>query len=237
VSIILYGRRERISPGGGGSPLTTIHEKELRCWVCGGETAYAVIGSTNTLGAPDLDTRPPEMLRSTMDLWVLRCPSCGYCAADVSEGSAVAGPTVMSEEYIAQGADEDYPELANRFLCRALIDAAEGEEPAAGWSAVRAAWACDDAGKDAAADRCRLRAIRCFERSREHGIAFANQPGAEDAVLADLHRRAGRFEDAERIADEGLAKSPDELLTRVLTYERLLARRSDRRVHTVAEVP
>jgi hypothetical protein len=177
------------------------------------------------------------MMRSTMELWVLRCPSCGYCAPDVSEGSDRAGPVVMSERYISTLNDPDYPELANRFLCRALIDVEEGEAPSAGWSTVRAAWACDDAGRAEAAEACRMLAIDRFGKARDSGIAFAHQSGAEEAVLADLYRRAGRFEDAETVCAEGLALHPDELLTRVLEYERSLARRADRRVHTVAEVP
>ena len=58
--------------------MTTLDEAKKKCAVCGKISAHFEVTSTNTFGAPDLDTRPPEMMRSTMDMWVQECPSCGY---------------------------------------------------------------------------------------------------------------------------------------------------------------
>lgn len=65
---------------------TTIMEVSSKCYVCGKTLKYKTWMSTNQFGSPDLDTRAPEMARSTMFMWVKCCPSCGYCASDVSEG-------------------------------------------------------------------------------------------------------------------------------------------------------
>lgn len=76
------------------------------------ENQYTDIGSTNEFGSPDLDTRPPEMRRSTIFAWVQRCPQCGYCACDVSKAPSQAEALVRSSEYIRQLSDSIYPELA-----------------------------------------------------------------------------------------------------------------------------
>jgi hypothetical protein len=57
--------------------MTTLYREKSRCAVCGIATEYTSIGSTNAFGSPDLDTRPPEMQRSTIFAWVQRCPECG----------------------------------------------------------------------------------------------------------------------------------------------------------------
>src|SRR5688500_9746788 len=66
--------------------MTTFYDKEKECFVCGTRHTYSFIGSTNSMGASDLDTRPPMMARMTLAWQVHRCPNCGYCALDVSQG-------------------------------------------------------------------------------------------------------------------------------------------------------
>ena len=67
--------------------MTTIFEEENHCSVCGSKSVQAVIRSTNTMGPPDLDTRPAEMERSTINYWIQTCPSCGFCYPDPLTGS------------------------------------------------------------------------------------------------------------------------------------------------------
>lgn len=125
--------------------MTTLYKEKARCAVCGTETEYTCIGSTNAFGSPDLDTRPPERHRSTIFAWVQRCPECGYCGSDVSQAPSQAASVVSSPEYTRQLSDSTYPELANKFLCKALIDERSGDYAAAAWALIHAAWACDDA--------------------------------------------------------------------------------------------
>ena len=52
--------------------MTTVFPQTVRCSVCGAENEMMVVASTNTFGGTmDLDTRPPEMKRSTMRKEVL----------------------------------------------------------------------------------------------------------------------------------------------------------------------
>jgi hypothetical protein len=41
------------------------------------------VSTTNEIGSRDLDNRPAEMMRSTIQYWICRCPKCGYCAPDI----------------------------------------------------------------------------------------------------------------------------------------------------------
>jgi hypothetical protein len=89
--------------------MTTLHKQKIECAVCGTETEYTGIGSTSAFGSMDLDTRPPELERSTIFAWVQRCPECGYCASDVSQAPRHAASLVRSSEYVEQLIDPTYP--------------------------------------------------------------------------------------------------------------------------------
>lgn len=196
-----------------------------------------LLTSTNRFGVPDLDTRPPEMMRSTMHLWIQRCPSCGYCAPDVSKAIPNAEVMVKSPAYVAQLASADYPELANSFLCLSILEESMSEYASAGWACIRAAWACDDADNQYGAVQCRLRAAGLLDRARDHDQRFAGQEGAEEALLADLFRRAGQFDRAIQLCDEGLQKekSLEPVILDILDFQKSLIRKADTTCHQVRE--
>lgn len=188
--------------------MTTLYEENARCAVCGYEAEYNGIGSTNSFGSPDLDTRPPEMQRSTMFAWVQRCPECGYCASDVSKAPSQSAALVRTPEYARQLYDLTFPELANSFLCKALIDESSGDYAAAAWALIHAAWACDDDARPKPARTCRSKAAAMIEKALGSGQQFAEQDGADTAIQVDLLRRAGRLTEARRlIAAKGPART------------------------------
>lgn len=216
--------------------MTTLFEQTETCHICGSEVDYMAVGSTNTFGSPDLDTRPPEMARSTITFWIRECASCGYCAPDLSREQAQAEQTVRSSAYKSQLNHSAYPQLANRFLCWAMVQEAAGVYPSAGWAAVHAAWACDDANSPDAADQCRLRAAQLFQEAKANNSRFAQGAGMEEAILADLLRRSGRFEEAEMVCRQGLDAGAEDVVKQVLTFQARLARQHDRKPYTIEEV-
>jgi hypothetical protein len=215
--------------------MTTIFPHEATCFVCGTQSTHPVLGSTNEFGSRDLDLRPAPMKRSTMEMWVQRCPSCGYCAGSIAAGPDVAKQIVRSSAYLAQLADSAYPALARQFLCCSLILAGSAEEAAAGDAALHAAWVCDDAGADTAAAACRLKAIGHFQSGRSQGKWWPDNAAAESLLLADLHRRRGQFEEVARFCEEGLRGQPQELLRSLLLAEQQFARDADRKVYTIEQ--
>lgn len=219
--------------------MTTFANVQRTCAVCGHTAEHTVLMSTSAFGAPDLDTRPPPLARLTLPMQIQACPACGYCAPDVSEALPEAAAEVARPEYQAQLRQPDFPYLANLFLCWSRIAEAAGRYAEAGWAVVRAAWACDDEGpsRAGAAVKCRDRAIVLFEQARQQREPFAHEPGAEEAILADLLRRSGRFDEAQTMAEAGLARQPPSTMARILHYQRRLCQRRDTAAHTVEEAP
>lgn len=209
---------------------------KVRCAVCGIETEYLDIASTNTFGgSPDLDTRPPEMARSTMFFWVSRCPKCGYCSTSVSEATPHAA-LVRSREYSCQLNDPTYPELANSFLCKALIDERSADYSAAAWSLIHAAWDCDDEEMVEPAKTCRIKAVHMIRKALASGQRVADQDGATTAIQVDLLRRAGRLDDARRLIIMQRSGIDDDFILKILDFQERLVSRGDEACHTISEV-
>ena len=124
--------------------MTTFFTEPKTCAVCGVDFDVTVLGSSTQLAPPDLDLRPGEMVRSTIDHWVQECPSCGYCMADVSVAQPHAAALVRSTDYQTLRKGSDYNPLASRFLRCGTILEASADYVAAFNSVLRAAWACDD---------------------------------------------------------------------------------------------
>lgn len=215
--------------------MTTIYREEKKCAVCGKTSMYMGIASTNAFGSPDLDTRPPEMERSTINMWVQTCPSCGYCAPDISERIEKSSEVVHSDSYQQQLNNQEFPELANAFLCFSLIQESTDEYASAGWACIHAAWSCDDTGSDAGAQKCRKKAVSLLQKAKENGQKFAEEAGVEEAIMVDLLRRLSQFELALRICDDGLKKKPERIILDILQFQKVLIGKSDVACHIIAE--
>lgn len=176
----------------------------VACACCGEQTRQFRAPQPEPSGPPDFDTRPGEPERSRQYGWVSRCEFCGYCADDLSAQRPAVCDAVQSEEYQALLADDFFPALARTFLCYALLLSRMHRWADSGWSCLHAAWACDDAGNDRAATQCRTWAIERWRRAKELGESFGDDIGSEFALVADVYRRVGMFEEATVACTEGL---------------------------------
>jgi len=216
--------------------MTTLYRKKIQCSLCKVTSEFTGIGSTNTFfGSEDLDTRPPEMMRSTMHTWVRRCPHCGYCAPDISLSVPETESIVKSKEYTDQLKDFEYPELANSFLCEAMICAATGDYKAASWALIHAAWDCDDADRPARARLCRLKAADMLMLAQERGQQLVVQDGGRTAILIDLLRRSGQLEQARQVIAARQGNISDEMILQVIDFQARLLDRNDVSCHTLEE--
>lgn len=131
----------------------------VACRMCGAVSQHISIGSTSSIGASDLDFRPPERARSTIDCWLQECPECGYVAVEIAgveaqftDGPPAPEPPAEPEEGVdAIMRKAEWRALAamppkryRRFLKRSLIDETLGNLAQAGEWALNAAWAADD---------------------------------------------------------------------------------------------
>lgn len=212
--------------------MTMIDSNSVRCGNCGAVSEHTVLMSTNAFGSPDLDFRPPEMERSTMDTWLQLCPKCGYCARVLSK--APTDPAVLrSEAYLAALRAAEFPELARRFLAFAV--ASGSLEPAVAAQAyLQAAWVCDDAGQPEQAAESRRQSAACFRRCKPF-------PGDEDgagmgAVFVDVLRRSGQFADAAAECQAVLARPrATGVIRKVLEYQQRLIGSADIGAHVLSE--
>lgn len=215
--------------------MTTVVNETVRCAVCGHECDIQGIASSNQFGSVDLDTRPPEMMRGTITMWVHCCRQCGYCAPDLEAAADGTAGILKTPEYLAIRSRPGIPAKAREFLCLALIAAGTGRLDDAAWGAIHAAWICDDARAADAADQCRIDAVERIDAARTAAVPFVKAPGVAAAIRTDLLRRAGRFEDAGQCAADALKLETEDLLKKVLRFELMLIDRHDRECHTAAE--
>lgn len=215
--------------------MTTLHQKKAQCAVCGTEAEYTEIRSTNSFGSPDLDMRPPEMKRSTIFAWIQRCPGCGYCAPDVSKATSKTPSVVRSPEYVRQLADSTFPELANSFLCKSLLDVESAGYSEAAWSLIHAAWACDDAMKNIQARTCRSNAADMIGNAVENGQNITDQDGLDTAIRVDLLRRAGRLDEARQLIQTQRTAITEGIILKMLDFQGALIARRNKSRHTISE--
>lgn len=215
--------------------MTTVFREKVRCSLCGKKTEYACISSTSAFGSPDLDTRPPKVKRQTIFAWVQRCPKCGYCAWDISTAHPEAQVVIIGKEYKDQLKDPAYPELAASFLCKAILDRETKEFAAATWALIHAAWVCDDSEQTEEAMVCRQKAADMLLIAEEHNQQVARPDGVSTAILADLLRRSGQFEQARKTIEARRDIITEDLVARIIDFETDLLDRNDIACHTIGE--
>jgi hypothetical protein len=215
--------------------MTSIAEVTVNCAVCGQPSTQIRVNSTNQFGSPDLDTRPPEMMRSALRWYIQRCPNCGYCAPKLSDESAAATSAMQSDRYAETLQNADLPEAAQAFFCYSIIKESEEQFAAAGWASVQAAWQCDDKALEGAAVDYRMNAVRLFRLARDREDEFVDIPGGEAALLTDLLRRAGRFDEARNECVQVDGAAVEDVIKSLLDYQLVLVNAGDQGSHTVAE--
>lgn len=162
--------------------MTTISQIEVKCPVCENEFEINVIMSTNSFGSPDLDLRPPEMQRSTMNMWVHECPGCGYVSGNFSNDAGVEREYIQCEFYrTCEGMNFTNP-LSERFYRRYLI---ESEDLEKFFLLLYCVWACDDANDSDNATAIRKMCIDILEN--------LDLDESMELQRADLLRRTRQF--------------------------------------------
>lgn len=193
--------------------MTTLRLKRVRCIVCGWRGEKSVIMSTSSFGPSGLDLRPAPPHGSSVDLWVMDCPRCGYCAPDldkpidIDEVSRSSGGTLRESVHRLEAWRRvvrklmEGPQYREPFDIRAampspavahlrcgVLQHAGGRSADAGHSALCAAWVCDDNAASFGADELRDVAAQC--RRAALGLfqqaREADQPFASHRIHEEL---------------------------------------------------
>jgi hypothetical protein len=178
-----------------------LKEQSVTCGVCSGNTHQFLPSPVSETAPPDFDTRPQG---SAVETWIAQCPHCGYCAEDLTSAQTGTREFIDSPVYRERLADSRLPATARHFTCYALLVEKAHYWADAGWIWLHAAWACDDSGDKDAATLCRACALDRWKRGKELGQTFADDLASEYAIVTDLYRRIGQFENATVTCAEGL---------------------------------
>lgn len=202
-------------------------EKEFKCAVCGEVSKHEVIvEQENPAGAPDLDMRPDEPVRSGIKYWVSKCPACGYC------NSSIEIPVKFTKEYLeSSNYNKAGDDLAGRFIKKSLACEKNGEWEEALKSCMYAAWVCDDDGDDERAAEYRRAAVRIYDT---HGAVFRGNADIK-LLVADLLRRIGAHDRV--IRDYKGERFGSGLIMAMTDFEVSLAEQGDSVCHKATEVP
>ena len=215
--------------------MTTAIEEESKCAVCGHVSKQWVMMSSSAFGSPSLDSRPPAPHGYNLQLWIQTCPSCGYCAPQISEDIKDSLEIVRTDHYRKQLDNPGFPKLANAFLCGSMLKEVVDNFAGAGSACLYAAWECDDKNNDTGARICREKAAILLQKAIESGQKFADDAGAEEAIMVDLLRRSGQFQLALGMCEQGLSKEPEEIISSILLFQKKLISQSDIGCHMVTE--
>lgn len=206
--------------------MTTLYRESTICPVCGTELTYSSIGSTNAFGSMDLDTRPPEMQRSTISHWLIECHECGYVSADMRTPALVDKAFLSQEDYKSCDGYVFISNLTADFYRYYLINKANGNIKAAALALIHAAWTCDDV-QDTNAPDLRAKAaelLDMYPSEYDEGIYI---------MRADLLRRSFQFERV--IEDYNNKTFSQDLLNDIARYQVKLAQEKDTECYTVAD--
>lgn len=204
--------------------------ESLRCAVCGAASPQAMPAGADFCGAPDLDTRPAGMTRSTILFWVLECPHCRYAAPDIREEAPDGVRELVRTER--------YQAIQCKFQRHSWLLEQLGHYADAGWVSLHAAWAADDDRDEAAARDGRCRAIELWKQGKQDGQSFMETTEQEFALVADLLRRNGDFAQARETCLAGLDEGNlTPLIEDALRFQLTLISRQDTAAHTMAELP
>lgn len=155
----------------------------ITCGVCGAEFETRNLLSSSALGSPDLDSRPPEMYRSTMNSWIKVCPQCGYVHSKIEKPAKELADFISSKEYVECEGTSLKTESAKNFYRYALILLRQNDKKGASDVFLWAAWASDDEEDTDGAIICRKKAIEYWD-TEDKGIKHL-------LVKADILRRCG----------------------------------------------
>ena len=214
--------------------MTNMTQIEMECSVCGKTSEQPVILSTNNFGYPDLDTRPPEMYRSTMNTWILECPHCGYVAKNLEEELKINEDYLKSNKYKTCNVINFKSDLSKNFYKRYLIESENSEDINAYFALLYCAWACDDSEDLENSKFTRQLAIELADK-----IIKDNKNSNDDVenlivMKADLLRRTGEFN--QLIKDYEKLTLKDELLNKIIKFQVEKAYEKDNKCYTVEEV-
>jgi len=213
--------------------MTLIGKVEVECSVCGKSSSNLELFSSNTFGgSPDIDFRPPEMIRSTINSWICECPYCGYVASDLEKKLITSKEFLKSEEYLTCDGFNFKEKLSNLFYKDFLIKKQSNDAEECFISLRNCAWSCDDS-----MDTKNAKVIRKLALPYIDELIQKDKNGIKDKYLvikADFLRRSGEF--TKLIDEYENLKIDDSLLDKIIKFQIKKAKEKDTYCYNIDDV-
>ena len=209
--------------------MSTFMRNRTKCCKCGSECNVTVLSSTNAMGSPDLDLRPPEMQRSTMHLWLQNCPNCDYVNTEIKNDNGINREFLGDQNYINCDGIKFKNPLAYKFYKYYRITYELEDFEAAYNALLHTAWCCDDAEDIENGKKCRLILKEIFEK-------FPTTLKENENIIArhaDIVRRAGLFDDVINMCSKYSVSEP--LVNKVIKFQVEISKKKDDSCHRVDE--
>ena len=203
--------------------MTQIFPSKITCPICENDFEIYLLASTNQMGAPDLDLRPPEMARSTMNTWTYECPHCSYVSADFDQTPEIKKEFLESDLYKTCDNLNFKNHLSEVFYRQYLISSDIKERF---YSLLHCAWACDDAQDEKNAILMRNMCLDYVD------LLDAN----DDMIIlkADLLRRSNHFD--ELIKEYSTKSFKEDIYNKICDFQVEKALKKDNRCYTIEDV-
>lgn len=207
--------------------MTAAEPGNVECACCGEHSPQPLQPASNEFGARDLDHRPPETMRSSMESWLQECPHCGYVAADLGQAEPSDRKLVKTDRYQVLRHGPYISRLSSRFLLRAVLDSVGGHRERAFANTICAAWDADDRDLKDAARSLRKRAANYLKGHDEESVELKLR-------LLDVHRRASDWKSADLMARHLAERELDPQTSAILAFQVRRIHAKDDAAYTVA---
>lgn len=209
--------------------MSTVYRKKVKCGCCGFSFEMSALGSTNSFGSMDLDTRPPEMMRSTITYWLTRCPECDYVNSNIELCDNIIKDVVESIEYRSISRSTIYSTLCKNFLQNAMICASKNDKIGEVYNYLHAAWVCDDNQEITNAIAMRKQCIILIDKLSIHD---SNETFL--VIKADLLRRSKQFDALNEEYERRIFSK--ELLNKIIGFQLKKAEEQDCQCYAVSDI-
>ena len=203
--------------------MTQIFPILITCPICEHEFEIYQLASTNQMGSPDLDLRPPEMARSTMDTWTHECPKCGYVASDFNQTPEITPEFVEKDEYKSCD-DLNFKSHQSEIFYRQYMISDDNEEKF--YSLLHCAWACDDVNDE---KNSLLMRNKCLDY-----IDFLKASDDMMLVKADLMRRSNHFD--ELVKEYSTKSFENDIYNRICDFQIEKALKKDNGCYAIEDI-
>ncbi len=194
------------------------HPKEVTCAVCGSSSLQDILLVSNSNSSFNSIFYSVPLARNTLMYQIQECPTCRYCAPDITLADVKIKDIVNTGNYLQIANNGEISALIRRYLQYSYCAEVLEDNKTAFFGYLTASWICDDTNEMRLGKKCREKAIEFMIKCKNNGDYIWNHPGFFELMLADLYRRTAQFEKGSKMIEVGLSKVVEPILKSSLEF-------------------